>query len=818
MRTFIGASGKGDVGSGAAGSYAAAQERQVREGVGGSSSASSGKLRNIMAAAPGAGTGVLPPSLTKGYKWESLVGQAVRFVAPGKLGLFDVDRDTHFAPIKKGWGVAYDSPDSARQMLTQFHASLLLEAGEVVNGMGTHVPGSLELCAPLVLNNTLLRQAVERRRHAQVVHESANAKRWSSGDPIWSPIHLPCYYCSDADGAGECISIAGDDVNMQSLVSATPATRTSARRLNGPTAVAATAVSAPVSATIHDVPTGNPSADVGSSDHHQIQDRHPSTPLEILHRKRDGLPLTAAEIHLIVRGFFEGMVPTYQMSALLMAIRIRGMSPDETAALTRAMVATGTPADLSDIPGFKVDKHSTGGVGDKTSLILAPLVAAAGKLVVPMMSGRGLGHTGGTLDKLESIPGLRTNLTFEEFRSVLRKVGACIIGPTSDVAPVDREMYALRDVTATVDSIGLITASIMSKKLSEGADGLVLDVKTGAGAFMQRKEDSLALARSMVSAGNSAGVKTVAVITDMEQPLGRAVGNWLEVEESFQILHDVDKARGPPIPDGRGGYSGGSADLVDVVVHFAAQMFVLSGRSLTLEAGESLAYHLLRSGKALDSFRAMVRAQGGDDGVFRADGTSDHRFSEAVGRERASGDQQTASSMQGDGGRTSSGTVNSTGSSSGGSTSSEAVLFTQVIAAPRAGFVWSLDALKVGHVSVSLGAGRQQIMDDISMGAGITLLRKVGDRVRKGDTLAVLYTEDKRTLAHACTRIVAAYSICVDDGDGDDSSGSSGNGGKSSTCEKHHFERLQRPLIHSMIREDGAEHVIRQPRPRWRPN
>jgi len=276
--------------------------------------------------------------------------------------------------------------------------------------------------------------------------------------------------------------------------------------------------------------------------------------VDVIQRKRDGRELTDDEISFFVSGYTRGAIPDYQASALAMAVFFKGMTSSETVALTRAMMETGEVLDLSDLPGPKVDKHSTGGVGDKTSLILAPLAAACG-VFVPMISGRGLGHTGGTLDKLESIPGFRVGLSLDEFRAALRKARLGLIGQTPEIAPADRKLYALRDVTSTVESRPLIAASIMSKKMAEGIDALVLDVKTGDGAFMQSFEDSKALAQAMVEIGRGMGKKVAALITDMDQPLGRAVGNALEIAESVETL----KGRGP-------------RDLEDLSVELAAWM------------------------------------------------------------------------------------------------------------------------------------------------------------------------------------------------------------------------------------------------------
>ncbi|HSK08991.1 MAG TPA: thymidine phosphorylase [Vicinamibacterales bacterium] len=315
---------------------------------------------------------------------------------------------------------------------------------------------------------------------------------------------------------------------------------------------------------------------------------------DILRTKRDGGPLSCDQIEFFVRGVTDGSLPDYQASALLMAVVLRGMTGEETAWLTDAMVRSGIRVDLSAIPGSKVDKHSTGGVGDKTSLVLAPLAAACG-VKVPMMSGRGLGHTGGTLDKLEAIPGFRVDLSIEELRAALETVGCAMLGQTRQIAPADKKLYALRDVTATVESIPLITASIMSKKIAEGIDGLVLDVKTGRGAFMKTLEDSRRLARSLVDTGNRSGVRTEALITAMDAPLGRAVGNALEVIECVETL----KGRGP-------------RDLADLSVLLAARMVRLAGLAASAEDAEGMVWRALASGAGVEKWREIVAHQGGD--------------------------------------------------------------------------------------------------------------------------------------------------------------------------------------------------------------
>ncbi|HYV36151.1 MAG TPA: thymidine phosphorylase, partial [Gemmataceae bacterium] len=316
-------------------------------------------------------------------------------------------------------------------------------------------------------------------------------------------------------------------------------------------------------------------------------------PVDILRKKRDGHALEPAEIDAFIHGVTTQTWPDYQISALLMAIVLNGMKAEETANLTRAMVYSGQKLDLSDLPGVKVDKHSTGGVGDKLSLILAPLAAACG-VTVPMMSGRGLGHTGGTLDKLESIPGFRVGLSLPEFRAALEKVGCALIGQTGEIAPADKILYALRDVTATVESIPLITASIMSKKIAEGIDALVLDVKCGRGAFMKNRTDARKLAESLVATGNANGVRTQALITAMESPLGRAVGNALEVIESLETL----KGRGP-------------SDVEALSVALAARMVLVGGRAKSLGEAETKVAEALRSGQGLEKFRQIIAHQGG---------------------------------------------------------------------------------------------------------------------------------------------------------------------------------------------------------------
>jgi len=319
--------------------------------------------------------------------------------------------------------------------------------------------------------------------------------------------------------------------------------------------------------------------------------------VDVIQKKRDGHELTSEEIAAFIEGYTRGTIPDYQASALAMAVFFKGMTSRETVALTESMMRTGEVLDLGELPGPKVDKHSTGGVGDKTSMVLAPLAAACG-VYVPMISGRGLGHTGGTLDKLESIPGFRVGLSLDEFRAVLRKSHLGLIGQTPEIAPADRKLYALRDVTSTVESRPLIAASIMSKKMAEGIDALVLDVKTGDGAFMVKEEDSRALAEAMLAIGKGMGKKIVALITDMEQPLGRTVGNALEIVECIETL----QGKGPE-------------DLETLSVELAAWMLSLGGASPTLDAARARVREALASGAGLRKFQEVIELQGGDPRV-----------------------------------------------------------------------------------------------------------------------------------------------------------------------------------------------------------
>jgi len=320
--------------------------------------------------------------------------------------------------------------------------------------------------------------------------------------------------------------------------------------------------------------------------------------VDLIRKKRDSGELSREEIDFLISGYTRGEIPDYQMASWLMAAWIRGLNRAEIASLTEAMLYSGEVVNLSDLPGKKVDKHSTGGVGDKTSLILAPIVAAGG-LTVPMISGRGLGHTGGTLDKLEAIPGFNVNLSLADFRRVLGESGMGLIGQTAEIAPADKKIYALRDVTSTVENIGLICASIMSKKLAEGIDALVLDVKTGTGAFLKHEEDSIRLAEVMIDTGKRMGKKVVALITDMNQPLGRLAGHSTEVQESIDVLS-----------------GGGPADLRELSLELSAWMFFLGERTKSVDEGRRLAESMVATGKAKEKFRQGIRLQGGDERVI----------------------------------------------------------------------------------------------------------------------------------------------------------------------------------------------------------
>lgn len=413
---------------------------------------------------------------------------------------------------------------------------------------------------------------------------------------------------------------------------------------------------------------------------------------DIIHKKRNGGELSEEEIRFFIEGYTDESIPDYQAAALCMAVYFRGMTPKETSILTLAMAESGDQIDLGGIEGFTVDKHSTGGVGDKTSLIVVPIVASCGGKVAKM-SGRGLGHTGGTVDKLESIPGFRTELNPDEFIKQVNGIGLCIVGQTGELAPADKKLYALRDVTATVESIPLIASSIMSKKLAAGSKGIVLDVKTGSGAFMKTVEESENLAKEMVAIGKSAGRSVTAVITNMDIPLGDSVGNSLEVIEAIKALK-----------------GDGESDLTEVCLTLAAQM-------LSMVTGEdektcySMAKGAIDNGLAINKLREMISAQGGNANVV-----DDYSLFKQP-------------------------------------------KYTAEIFSECDGYIEHTDAEKIGIASVILGAGREKKGDPIDPSAGIVLKKKTGDYVKKGEPLAVFYTDDEGKIEGAKQEFLDAFTF-----------------------------------------------------------
>lgn len=415
------------------------------------------------------------------------------------------------------------------------------------------------------------------------------------------------------------------------------------------------------------------------------------TPYELILKKREGQALTAEEVNFVIGQYTRGKIPDYQMSALLMAVFFKGMNDEEVLDLTRAMISTGVTVDLSSIPGCKADKHSTGGVGDKISLMLAPLAAACG-VKVPMVSGRGLGHTGGTVDKLESIPGFRTKMSITEYKRILKKVGLVMSAQSDNLVPADRKIYALRDVTGTVESIPLITSSIMSKKLAEGIDVLVLDVKVGNGAFMKDQERARALAKKMVKVGKLYRKKVAAYLTDMSQPLGREVGNWSEVVESLKVLRGESDAE----------------DVIELTTTLTAEMISLCSGD-TLAAAEKKVRRAIESGSGYEKFLEMVREQGGN--VKVVENPSRYRNPKRIFEVKAS----------------------------------------------DSGYVCSIDTFRIGMASVKLGAGRARVGDNVDPIAGITVLKKVGQKVSRGEPIAVIHANDESRGRAAKVEIAAAY-------------------------------------------------------------
>lgn len=396
---------------------------------------------------------------------------------------------------------------------------------------------------------------------------------------------------------------------------------------------------------------------------------------DIIEKKRDNKSLNKEEIEYIINEYVSGKIPDYQMAAFLMAVYFNGMNGEECFNFTKSMLDSGERMDLTSISGTKVDKHSTGGVGDKTTLIVVPIVAACG-VKVAKMSGRGLGFTGGTVDKLESIPGMNVSLSMEKFFEIVKNVGCSVVSQTGNLVPADKKIYALRDVTATVGSKPLVASSIMSKKIASGADGILLDVKTGKGAFMKTIDDAIELSEIMVKIGENFGRKVMAVITDMDAPLGNAIGNSLEVWESCEIL----KGKGPK-------------DLKEVAIYLAANMLYMAGKG-ALEECINFVNEVINNGKAYSKFKEMISSQGGDLSSFDNFDTleKDDIYYEVVSE--------------------------------------------------KEGYISSMDAEKLGKASMILGVGRLKKEDSIDYKAGIILSKKIGDKVEKGDVLAVLYSSE----------------------------------------------------------------------------
>lgn len=416
-------------------------------------------------------------------------------------------------------------------------------------------------------------------------------------------------------------------------------------------------------------------------------------PVSIIRKKRDGKEISKEEIEYLINEYTRDELPDYQMSAFLMAAYLNLLNDNEASALTSAMLHSGKVLDLSDIPGKKVDKHSTGGVGDKLSLILAPIVASYG-VPVPMISGRGLGHTGGTLDKLESITGFTVDITLERYRNILKECHMVMAGATEDIAPADKRLYALRDVTATVESIPLIAGSIMSKKLAEGIDALVLDVKFGSGAFMKTKEEALELAEALVNIGESFGKETVAYLTNMNQPLGYKIGNWLEVEESIDALN-----------------GNGPEDVMTVTYQLAGTMIYLGGEATSIEEGIEKSRQSIETGSAMNTWMKLVEVQDGDSSLMEDPDKypkTEYDFN---------------------------------------------------IEAEDEGYIESMNAYEIGMASVELGAGRRTKEDNIDPAAGIILKKKIGDPVKKGETIATLFTNNKQAIDTVTESFLQAVTI-----------------------------------------------------------
>lgn len=400
--------------------------------------------------------------------------------------------------------------------------------------------------------------------------------------------------------------------------------------------------------------------------------------VDLIQKKRDGLALTESEINYLIKGYSRGVIPDYQMAAWAMSVYYQGMTSEETAYLTMAMVHSGEQMDLREIEGIKVDKHSTGGVGDTTTLVLAPWVASAG-VPVAKMSGRGLGHTGGTIDKLESIPGFHAELGKQQFVSQINQIGIALTGQSANITPADKKLYSLRDVTATVNSIPLIASSIMSKKLASGADKIVLDVKTGRGAFMKTLDESIALAKAMVQIGRELGRETMAVISQMDQPLGNAVGNAIEVQEAIDTL----KGKGP-------------TDLLELCLELGTHMLLAAKKATTKDEAKMQLVEALQSGRALQKMKEWIQAQGGNPGVV-----DDASLLPAAGRVIS-------------------------------------------ISSTSEGWVSSIDAEALGLAAMTIGAGRMTKESSIDLAVGIKINKKIGDKVKVGESIAELFVNPQR--------------------------------------------------------------------------
>lgn len=414
--------------------------------------------------------------------------------------------------------------------------------------------------------------------------------------------------------------------------------------------------------------------------------------IDIIEKKKHGEELSKDEIKFFIDGYVDGSIPDYQASALLMAIYFNKMTEQETLDFTLAVRDSGDVVDLSQIQGIKVDKHSTGGVGDKTTLVIAPIVAALGAKMAKM-SGRGLGHTGGTVDKMESIPGMQTSIETEDFINQVNEIGVSVIGQTGNLAPADKKLYALRDVTSTVDSIPLIACSIMSKKLAAGNDAILLDVKTGSGAFMKTLDDAIELAKEMVSIGDNAKKSTIALITEMDIPLGHNIGNILEVKEAVETL----KGEGP-------------GDLTEVCIELAANLLYMADID-TLENTRELVKKSIEDNSAYNKFLEFVEAQGGD--ISYIEDLS--KFDETK--------------------------------------------IAHEVKIQESGYIEDMDTEKIGIASVILGAGRKNLEDEIDFASGIRLEKKTGDEITKGDTIAILYTNDESSIKDAEELVLKAYKV-----------------------------------------------------------